>query len=100
MSSLPIEEHYARSEVFTAVTMKNGDFWDVRPCARATWHNIPEDTSLHSHRCENLKSYFLEFVRCEVFMAVTMKNVIFWDVTMWVLLGLTFERNASPPSSG
>jgi hypothetical protein len=23
----------------------------------ATWHNIPEDTILHSHRCENLKSY-------------------------------------------
>jgi hypothetical protein len=24
---------------------------------RATWHNIPEDTILHSHCCENLKSY-------------------------------------------
>jgi hypothetical protein len=24
---------------------------------RATWHNIPEDTILHIHRCENLKSY-------------------------------------------
>jgi ABC-type molybdate transport system permease subunit len=24
--------------------------------ARATWHNIPEDTILHSHRRENLKS--------------------------------------------
>jgi hypothetical protein len=24
---------------------------------RATWRNIPEDTILHSHRCENLKSY-------------------------------------------
>jgi hypothetical protein len=24
---------------------------------RATQHNIPEDTILHSHRCENLKSY-------------------------------------------
>jgi hypothetical protein len=24
---------------------------------RATWHNIPEDTILHSHRRENLKSY-------------------------------------------
>jgi hypothetical protein len=23
----------------------------------ATWHNIPEDTILHSHRRENLKSY-------------------------------------------
>jgi hypothetical protein len=25
--------------------------------ARATWRNIPEDTILHSHRRENLKSY-------------------------------------------
>jgi hypothetical protein len=24
---------------------------------RATWRNIPEDTILYSHRCENLKSY-------------------------------------------
>jgi hypothetical protein len=24
---------------------------------RATWHNIPEDAILHSHRRENLKSY-------------------------------------------
>jgi hypothetical protein len=24
---------------------------------RATWHNIPEDTILHSHRHENHKSY-------------------------------------------
>jgi hypothetical protein len=24
---------------------------------RATWRNIPEDTFLHSHHCENLKSY-------------------------------------------
>jgi hypothetical protein len=24
---------------------------------RATWHNTPEDTILHSHRHENLRSY-------------------------------------------
>jgi hypothetical protein len=24
---------------------------------RATRHNIPEDAIIHSHRCENLKSY-------------------------------------------
>jgi hypothetical protein len=28
---------------------------------RSTRHNIPEDTILHSHRCENLKSYILIF---------------------------------------
>jgi hypothetical protein len=26
---------------------------------RATWHNNPEDTILHSYRRENLKSYFM-----------------------------------------
>jgi hypothetical protein len=31
MSGLPIEENYVRFEVFTAVTMKNGVFWDVTP---------------------------------------------------------------------
>jgi hypothetical protein len=29
---------------------------------RATRLNIPEDTILHSHRCENLKSYILQHV--------------------------------------
>jgi hypothetical protein len=27
-----IWRHYVRFEVFTAVTMKNGVFWDVTPC--------------------------------------------------------------------
>jgi hypothetical protein len=29
---------------------------------RATWRNNPEDTILHSHRRENLKSYRVEEV--------------------------------------
>jgi hypothetical protein len=29
---------------------------------RATWHNIPEDGILHSHRRENLKSYEIKSV--------------------------------------
>jgi hypothetical protein len=50
---------------------------------RATRRNNPEDTILHSHRRENLKSYnvFEVYVRFNVFTAVTMKNCIFWDVT-------------------
>jgi hypothetical protein len=36
MSSLPVEEHYVRFEVFTAVTMKNGAFWDVTPTSQKT----------------------------------------------------------------
>jgi hypothetical protein len=46
------------------IPKKNGIFWDVMPCGscknlltRATWHNIPEDGILHSHRREKLKSY-------------------------------------------
>jgi hypothetical protein len=36
---------------------------------RATLCNIPEDSILHSHYRENVKSY--------------MKNAIFWDLTLW-----------------
>jgi hypothetical protein len=34
---------------------------------RATWCNIPEDTILYSHRCENLKSYitFIHLRNCQ-----------------------------------
>jgi hypothetical protein len=31
---------------------------------RATWRNIPEDTILHSHSRENLKSYKSQNVKC------------------------------------
>jgi hypothetical protein len=30
---------------------------DTSVLTRATWHNIPEDTILHTHRHEDLKSY-------------------------------------------
>jgi hypothetical protein len=33
--------------------------------ARATWRNIPEDTILHSHRRENLKSYIKGIIHKE-----------------------------------
>jgi hypothetical protein len=29
---------------------------------RATWHNIPEDTILQSHRHDNLKSYIFHYM--------------------------------------
>jgi hypothetical protein len=37
------KKNFVRFEVFTAVTMKNGVFWNV---TRATQRNIPEDTIL------------------------------------------------------
>jgi hypothetical protein len=37
---------------------------------RATRHNIPEDTILHSHRRENLKSYFPDLFRQELSLSL------------------------------
>jgi hypothetical protein len=51
---------YVRFEVFTAVTMKNSVFWDIR-------------TQFIPH-IKHITSF-------QVFTAVTMKNAIFWDVT-------------------
>jgi hypothetical protein len=50
------QKNYVRFEVFTAVTMKNGVFWDVTPCGscenlltRATRRNILEDAILKNN---------------------------------------------------
>jgi hypothetical protein len=40
---------------------------------RATWRNIPEDTILHSHRRENLKSYNIKTDLLEIGL-----NVVDW----------------------
>jgi hypothetical protein len=34
------------------ILLKSIIFWDM-----TTWCHIPEDDTLHNHRCENLKSY-------------------------------------------
>jgi hypothetical protein len=58
---------------------------------RATWRNITEDTILHFYRLQYAPMLhifglwtFIQFIghyiRFEVFMVVTMKNAIFWDV--------------------
>jgi hypothetical protein len=40
---------------------------------RATWRNNPEDTILHSHRRENLKSYTVMQLRKMLFHFCTFK---------------------------
>jgi hypothetical protein len=50
MSSLPIELHYVGFEVLTAVVMKS---------RRTTQRYIPEVSTPHNHRCENLKPYIV-----------------------------------------
>jgi hypothetical protein len=44
---------------------------------RATRRNNPEDTILHSHRRENLKSYTKNGVSWDIFTAVKMGDVVF-----------------------
>jgi hypothetical protein len=80
---------------------KNGVFWDATPCGscknrrfggtwrllhqgdknltRATLRNIPEDTILHSHRRENLKSY-TDFCILYAFVEHYMKRTLCPDL--------------------
>jgi hypothetical protein len=78
MSSLPIEEHYVRFEVFTAVTMKNAVFWDVAPCSSCVNRRFG-GTELSNVSMSNLPIEE-HYVRFEVFTAMTMKNAVVWDV--------------------
>jgi hypothetical protein len=49
------EEHSAY-----IIRMKRiGELGTLAVTTRATWRNIPEDSILHSHHLENLKSYIL-----------------------------------------
>jgi hypothetical protein len=46
---------------------------------RATWRNNPEDTILHSHRRENLKSYEVTFIQHhvgKVKLLITMNKMV------------------------
>jgi hypothetical protein len=46
---------------------------------RATRRNIPEDTILHSHRCENLKSYT---VYCELYLYMSQGQLIMLHISI------------------
>jgi hypothetical protein len=41
--------------------LKNAVFWDVALCSSCV-NRISEDSILHSHRCENLNSYIIDFI--------------------------------------
>jgi hypothetical protein len=72
--------------------MQNGVFVDVTPCGSCK--NIPEDTILHSHRRENLKSYII-FVDFDVWQNVfaNLETARFKACTMFTLYKWTSRRS-------
>jgi hypothetical protein len=62
---------HAGFEVFTAVTMKNVVFWDIKSKFVPQRRYIMFPLQSTAGKC---------YVRFEVFTAVTMKNVVFWDI--------------------
>jgi hypothetical protein len=65
-----------RFEVFTAVTMKNVVFWDIKPSSYFTG----------THYFSTTESSRLMLLRFAVFTAVTMKNAFFWDIKPRIVL--------------
>jgi hypothetical protein len=45
--------------IFVTLMKEAPDSSEMSVLTRATWRNNPEDTILHSHRCEKLKSYII-----------------------------------------
>jgi hypothetical protein len=59
---------YIRFEVFTAVTMNNAVFWEIKTQFVPHRRHITSPLQSSAGYC---------YVRCEVFTAVTMKNAVF-----------------------
>jgi hypothetical protein len=45
------------SPILVTLMMEALSYYETSVLTRATWYNIPEDASIHSHHRENLKSY-------------------------------------------
>jgi hypothetical protein len=56
-----------------------------RVATRATRRNIPEDTILHSHRRENLKSYiYMTWFHIFILVGwVYLKRIFFSQINIW-----------------
>jgi hypothetical protein len=81
--------------------LKNGVFWVL---TRATRRNNPEDTILHSHRRENLKSYEVSFVPlccCSYVLSHTYMVRRTWNVIpLSYVVYLNLKNNSRMTSSG
>jgi hypothetical protein len=68
---------HERLEVFTAISMKNYAFWDIKT------QYVPHRKHITSPLQSPTSKYYVRF---EVFTAVTMKYVVFWDMKSQFIL--------------
>jgi hypothetical protein len=53
---------------------------------RATRRNIPEDAILHSHRRENLKSYFRFVIRCHDIVNTYFTSIYYYIIYLYYII--------------
>jgi hypothetical protein len=72
------QSHTVRFEVFTAVTMKNGVFWDVTPCG----HRITRNTVLLLYKQYSINEMKLN--EAEKFMASQIISTTFLQHVLYL----------------